>query len=444
MPTISRFPVAFRSWLDGASFKLAAFFVVLYVITPQFAEPVSNYLKYLFAALLMLCFAGLAATRRMNRAPGFLFAPLILAAIGCVSLAYSMFIATTTYSSALIPLIIVAMPLLVSNRAALTDSAHIARYLMVLCSVAAVAHVLWQGVATVLRWEDDGVYYGFLMARGHTGTIMIVNLMIVSGLFRRRKLFALSILLAGVSLVLRPTSTLVFVALFAVGLVVLDRLRFRNLLRIACAGLALAVVAENLAILESGRFADAVYSIEPLVKQQALDAQDNNEFRLGVLAAARDEMQQHSLLVGKAFIGDVAVPSLVRLPWVPEAPMLTIHSDYVIMIVQGGLVGYALFVAFFIGTVWLCGRGAKLAHRARDRGSEVVFDALQAMNAVFMLYIAANPMMQQPQYALPYLIMVPLTVFLARQQPGFAPVRRQNAVQPSYPPAFAAVRRRTL
>ncbi len=173
------------------------------------------------------------------------------------------------------------------------------------------------------------------------------------------------------------------------------------------------VAAQNLAVLESKSFADAIYSIEPLVKSQTLEAQDNNEFRLNVLAAARDEMAQHSLLVGKAFIGDVAIDPLVHLPWVHDVTMLTIHSDFAIMIVQGGLIGYALFVTLFVGMAWLCSKGARLAARRGDRCSATVFDALLAMNAVFMLYISANPMLQDPKYALPYLITLPLAVFLA-------------------------------
>jgi hypothetical protein len=250
------------------------------------------------------------------------------------------------------------------------------------------------------------------------GAFVIVYMMILCGLFRRTNLLVLSISLVFLSLLLRPSSTLAFTAAFAIGVITLHRLRLRSLVRCTCMVMVLAILAENMAVVESKSFADAIYAIEPLIKEQTLAAEDNNRFRLGVLEAARDEIQQESMLVGKAFIGAVGVPALVRLPWVQDETMLTIHSDFVIMIVQGGLIGYALFAALFIGMAWLCSRGAKLAGRAGDRGSETLFDALQAMNVIFMLWCSGNPMMQLPQCALPYLILVPLAVFLARQQPS--------------------------
>ncbi|MBV9247852.1 MAG: hypothetical protein JO227_01205, partial [Acetobacteraceae bacterium] len=310
MHTITRFPVAFRRGADGAPFRIAAIFVLLYIATPQFiTDPVAIDLKYLLAALLMGCFAWLGATRAINLSPAFLLAPLLLTVFGGISLAYSTFVSpgTSTYSSALIPLVIVAMPLLIANATARTDGPHVARYLIALCCVAAVCHVMWQVIAHVLGWEDGETYYGWLQGRGHEGTLMIVNLMVLAGLFRRRALLALSILLGGLSLLLRPTSTLVFASAFAAGVITLDRLRLRKFVRLACMVLALTVVAENLAVLESESLTNALYSIEPLVKERALDADDNNEFRLGVLAAARDEITRNSRLVGKAFIGNVAV-----------------------------------------------------------------------------------------------------------------------------------------
>jgi hypothetical protein len=72
----------------------------------------------------------------------------------------------------------------------------------------------------------------------------------------------------------------------------------------------------------------------------------------------------------------------------------------------------------------LCAKGARLAHAAGDRGSETLFDALQAMNLVFMLAISGNPMLQTLQDTMPYLMLVTLAIFLARMQPGFTKLRR--------------------
>jgi hypothetical protein len=82
------------------------------------------------------------------------------------------------------------------------------------------------------------------------------------------------------------------------------------------------------------------------------------------------------------------------------------------------LIGYRLFARLFVGMALLCAKAARLAHAARDGSSETLFDALQAMNVVFMLSISGNPMMGDFQHALPYLILLPLAIYLARAQPG--------------------------
>lgn len=243
--------------------------------------------------------------------------------------------------------------------------------------------------------------------------------MILSGLSRRNLLFAVSVALIGLSLVLRPTSTLAFSAAVAALFVATHRLRLRRVLRVGCIVAACAILAINLAILESDAVAQTLYSFEPLIKTNVFEAQDNSITRLGFIDAARDEMARYPLLIGKAFAGDVTVNVMRYLPW-SQSPVMPIHSDFMIMVMEGGLIGYGLFAALFIGMALLCAKAAHLAHAAGDPASETVFDALQAMNVVFMLYISGFPMLTSPQQATPYLILVPLAIFLARAQPGFA------------------------
>jgi hypothetical protein len=197
-------------------------------------------------------------------------------------------------------------------------------------------------------------------------------------------------------------------------------------LRLACVVLTVGIVVANLAVLESDDVAEALYSIEPSVKED-VGGDSNTGFRLGILSAARDEMAQHSLLVGKALTGGIAVDPLLYLPYLANCERASIHSDFVIMIVQGGLIGYGLFASLFVGMALLCAKAARLAHAARDGSSETLLDALQAMNVAFMLCISSNPMMADVQNAAPYLILLPLAIFLARAQPGFARLRRQYA-----------------
>lgn len=139
-------------------------------------------------------------------------------------------------------------------------------------------------------------------------------------------------------------------------------------------------------------------------------------------------MDQLPLLVGKAFSGDVSVDPakyVSRVEWQNEtATRIPPHSDFVIMIMQGGLIGYGLFAGLFVGMALMCAKAARLARAARDGTSETLFDALHAMNVVFMLCISGDPMLQEVQTVAPYLMLIPLAIFLARTQPGFARARR--------------------
>jgi hypothetical protein len=404
--------------------------LLVYVVMPHFPGPgpAAQFTKYLLAIGLTLCFALLAMTRpRLNPSPLFPLAPLLLSIAGGISFARSIFVdpGTSTYSSALIPLIVAAIPLLVATRTVRTDGAVVTEYLFSIFGLAALFHVLWQ--VALPGWSDNG----WFEAPSKSSGLVIVFFMLLCGLFRRNLLLVLSVALIGVSELMAPTSTLAFLMMFAAAVIVLHRLRFRRFLRLACVLVAAGILVANLAILESSVVADAFYSIEPSVKED-VGGESDNDFRLGIISAARDEMSQHSLLVGTAFTGGITVDPMPYVAWLSDygrqtAANYTIHSDFIIMVVQAGLIGYGLFAGLFVGMALLCAKAARLAHGARDRSSETLFDALQAMNVAFMLCISGNPMLPNLQDVAPYLILLPLAIFLARAQPGFARIRGQYA-----------------
>jgi hypothetical protein len=173
--------------------------------------------------------------------------------------------------------------------------------------------------------------------------------------------------------------------MFAAAVIVSHRLRLQRFFRVACLLVAALIIVGNLAVLESDDVAQALYSIEPLIKQDALDANSNNQDRLAMISAARYELSQYWLLVGKAFSGNVNVNTELYLPWLWSQGVmeLPIHSDFIIMIVEGGLIGYGLFASIFLGMALLCAKAARFARAVRDSNSEILFDAFQAMNITF-------------------------------------------------------------
>jgi hypothetical protein len=308
---IATFPVQFRSGIDRAPFLVITFFVLYYALAPGYSDPdapVGNFLNYLFAILLLPCVALIAVARqRINLPPLFPVAPLLLSVVGCISLAYSTVAApgTTTYASALIPLIIAAIPLLIPTQAVRTDSTAATEYLFKIFGVFSLFHVLWQMPDYLFGFDEADPRH--FARHASSGATMLVYFMILSGLFRRNLLLALSIALIGLSMVLRPTSTGGFAAIFAIALIVLYRLQYRRLFRLLCIVAAGVMFLGQLAVLESEEVAQAAFSIEPLLKENAMASHSNNEFRLGIISAVRDEMAEQSILVGKVFSGNVNI-----------------------------------------------------------------------------------------------------------------------------------------
>jgi hypothetical protein len=239
------------------------------------------------------------------------------------------------------------------------------------------------------------------------------------GFFWKKRLLALSVGLVAFSLALRISSTTAFIGLFATAVIVVYRLRYHRLFRAACVSIAGMMVLGNLAVFMSKDVAEGLYSIEPLMKEEALESKSNNGFRLGIISAVRDDIGERSILLGKFFSGDVTVDARKYYPdqAVKYAP---IHSEYIIMLQQGGLIGYGLLTGLFVGMAFFWARAARFAHAAGDAVSGTLFDAVQAINLTYMLCVTGNPMLDEPKMTVPYLALISLTIFLARARSGFA------------------------
>ncbi len=415
--SLADFPVSFRSAIDGAAFWLAGGFLLFYVITPDIALA-EVYVKYLVAGSVILCCGLLVLARQVVcLSPAFLLGPFLLFVAGTMSFGYAAVRGgTNTFSSALVPLIVVAAPLFVPYGNSRTDSRRVARYMLLVFGAGAWFHVLWQVIGYQFGMKelvdaDPAAAFGpqYFAASG-----VILYFMILAGFYRRAGLLALALGLDAVSLVLRPSSTLVFASLFTIGAIALCRLGLRRIFRAAATALLVLTLFGNLAILGSDTVARTVYSIEPYVKSDILQSKSNNEFRLAVIAAARAEMSRTSIWAGRGFIGDMDVSVVRYLKWFDKAEA-PIHSDFLTLTVEGGLIGFALIATLFLGLAKLCWRGARLAHAAGDGGGEILFDACLAIDVVFAVYISFNPIMQMLQCVMPFLVSVPLAVFLARE-----------------------------
>jgi hypothetical protein len=93
-----------------------------------------------------------------------------------------------------------------------------------------------------------------------------------------------------------------------------------------------------------------IQEIESYIKENLLGGQSNTAFRLTILKYAFQELDQ-SFLFGDRLSGKTTVLLAREYAWWLEETrgggMATIHSDFVIVLTQAGIVGYMLFVWFF-------------------------------------------------------------------------------------------------
>lgn len=390
-------------------------FAIFFSIFPALGEAAwlessAAILKYTFSASLWLSVTLLVSQYgKVNYFPSFLAAPLLLSIIGLVAFLglHLLSPGRTSYGSALIPLLVCAVPMFVPSSETEIDPARSIHFYTLLLLAASLSHLVWQAVFVVLQGDDTLL--------SHERTFVMVALMIVAGFRGSWILFALSLCLIGGSTILRPSSTLAAGASVALLAVAVYRVGLCRLCRWITLALTYGVIALNIIVVLSAPFAELVFGVEPLVKQDVLGSDSNSGFRLGVIEALRADMEQHPLLTGKMFSGDINPEVSDYLQWwsTDQAP---IHSDFAVVLSQGGLFGYALFAAIFIGLAHACYRTVSCAdRRGIDRHVAAFFDAVPVITLVFIIYISFNPIMANIALSLFFLMLVPLSVLTARR-----------------------------
>lgn len=404
-------PAAARGLSTRTLVRAISVFLVFYAVAATLG-PVGNYAKYLFTAVVVASAALLAVEHRMlNVAARFPLAQFVLFTLGVFSFTRSILVPNnvTTYSSALIPLLVVAAPMLIPRADIRLDAGAAILYLERILGLAAVFHVLWQ-IAGVLDFD---------LAPSHERTFLLVFFLVLVGMRRKAVASSLALALILASLALRPSSTLAFASTLAILGILAFRWRRLRLLRGICHLTIVFLILGNLAMFGSAEVADAIFSVEPYMKEDVLDSQSNNAFRLGILEALRDTMASNSILIGKGFLGGVDVSTEKYLTW-NEDSQEPIHCDFLIVLDQGGLIGYALFSSLFVGLALLCGRAAARASAAGMAAEALLFHAVLVFDAVFVLYISFNPIMQKVEMTLFFLAPAFIATILGR---GFRPSR---------------------
>lgn len=365
----------------------------------EFVRPGVGPLNY--AITVLLCAAVVLTWLRHRTITGslrFLWPAAALSVIGAGSFVHSRWIGDPmSYAAALVPMGIltagcVLRPSLVELRSAIRI---VTGTLVALACIGA----LWSLVVQVVS----------------AGSMMVALLaLLIVGFSGHRRLMAAMLVVNAAYLVLWPSSTaLVAVAamaafwtLRALGHVAL----FRNGVQLAVA----AILALNLAAMVRPEVLAPLMQTETTLSG-GIGQHSNSEFRLGVIRAASHDYLQTSLWIGRGFTGTINATNVpAYLPWWHRYEA-EIHSDIAIMIQQGGLVGFLLIAAWWIGILRLLVHGARRATAAGQLDVAAVLDATLLGVLVVAVYASFNAIVQQLGMMLPLYVLVWIGA-LARDQ----------------------------
>lgn len=280
------------------------------------------------------------------------------------------------------------------------DAADICRDLRALFLLGSACYLL----EASLKASGLGASFSYAPEIQQVKSIVCVLGVSLAILTRRGRLALLLLGITAVSLAVRPSSTLFIATAVCAPLSLALRGGFRRTYA-ACAWgtLGLAAATPWLFYWFFAPIAEAATSIEGYLKADLLEGHSNTDFRLEIIRLALRNLHG-SILFGQGLSGNPNVNLGAQWPWwhevVPDG-MALIHSDWLVVVVQAGAVGAALFFLMFASVMRLRLRAlATLRDDAPPELSAIL--SLSIVGAVaFFLYSSFNPML--PLYHIAHL-----------------------------------------
>jgi hypothetical protein len=319
---------------------------------------INNAVKYSYAVIIFGFMAGLYVRYKAIDA---IVAPIIFllffVATG-LAFAVNFFILDEriSYISAFIsPLVFVTAIFIPPNAMAL-DARRIVEGLTLLLTFGAIMYLV---EAIVHRFGpiQSIAYLGEVQILKSMNCLLALCLCLLTG---RNKLALFVALVTLAALMLRPLSTLVLALICCLPVAFMLRFRvsrFRPGAVLLSGAMAMTVmaVAVSIPLLLYFFFDDIASTIEDMegyIKTDVMGAQSNMAFRFAILKYAFILFDTTSFWYGSALTSSHVI-SLAKLPgwgwwfFVKRAGEATIHSDFVIVLVLTGILGYALFCGAF-------------------------------------------------------------------------------------------------
>jgi hypothetical protein len=271
---------------------------------------------------------------------------------------------------------------------------------------------------TIYKQTDFGQTHSFNPDPDLYKSILSVLGLCLAILLRRKVLILLFLAVMLSALVFRPTSTLVLATAVSVPLTILLRNRAIGLSRTIAYGIFIvAALTPVIIYVFFDEIGDIIIAVESALKSDVLGGFSNTQFRLLILKKAMLQLSETSYLFGRGLDGNSTVFVGIEAPYwfnIDPLGLIAIHSDFVIILTQAGIVGYSVFIFFYYSILHFRFRRLTEAG-AHNNGLYNLFSLSIVACVCLLIYSSANPILSF------YYVTLPLwAIFLISELAGRA------------------------
>jgi hypothetical protein len=333
-----------------------------------------------------------------------------------------------SYVSAFIASLVFSAAAFVPPASIVIEPRRVLRDLLLLLCFGSVCFL----IETAFKATSFGETYAFSAEVEPVKSIVVVLAIALSILLRYHALSVVLLLLAGAALIFRPTSTLVFALFICAPLTFALRRRLVGVAHtVAMAILILVIVTPLIFYVFFDEMSAIVTAAESYVKVDLLAGRSNTDFRLAVLRLALASLD-NSLVYGLALNGETAVLLARDFAWwreVSQDGFAAIHSDFVVVLTQAGLVGYSLFAAFLYLMLASRFRALRFMHPSDEVRGILISLSVVGLIAL-ILYGSFNPCIALYHIVHPIWLVLFISELTARSMlpAGAAPAVRKRRI----------------
>jgi hypothetical protein len=353
-------------------------------------------IKYLYTCIVLsfLCFYMLKNNSVNPKSLGpfmallFFFITTMVFVFNLINYGYRL-----SYSAAFTSSLLFAAAAFIPPSAVLVDATRISRQILLMffaCTIFYLGETIFKSTKIGQSLSSaSGIEFG-------KSIVSVLGLCLA--ILLRRTLFVF--LFAGVTalaLIVRPSSTLVLGIITCIPLAFLLQIRAIGLSRVLANTVLILVALSPFALyVFFDQLREFISAAESAVKGDVLGGRSNAEFRLVVVNKALHQLEGTSFWYGNGLDGNTTVFVGQDIPsWfaVDAHGLATIHSDFVIVLSQAGLVGYSLFIIFICLVLNRRFRNLACVRIGNDDLYNLLSISIVAV-VTLILYCSVNPFLQ--------------------------------------------------